>query len=103
MIRIGAAVLQRIWFFAPILAGGFLAALLGGTVLMPLLLQLNKERERVAELEALQGQVVLLRRELSSLEEKRDQAQRQRGTLINLLAGNRDVVTFLAQIGRAHV
>lgn len=96
--RVPAAVLQRIWFFAPIVAGAAIAALLTGAVLVPMGVQLNKDRERVAELEALQSQVVLLRRELSTLEENRDQAQRQRGVLINLLAGNRDVVTFLAQL-----
>ncbi|MFN9692596.1 MAG: hypothetical protein ACK550_02150 [Synechococcaceae cyanobacterium] len=96
--RVSAAVLQRIWFFAPIVAGGALAALLTGTVLVPMGIQLNKDRERVAVLEALQSEVVLLRRELSTLDENRDQAQRQRGVLINLLAGNRDVGTFLAQL-----
>jgi type IV pilus assembly protein PilO len=96
--RVPAALLQRIWFFAPIVAGAAIAAVLMGAVLVPMGVQLNKDRERVAELEALQSQVVLLRRELSTLEENRDQAQRQRGVLINLLAGNRDIVTFLAQL-----
>jgi type IV pilus assembly protein PilO len=96
--RVPAAVLQRIWFFAPIVAGGAIAALLTGVVLVPMGVKLNRDRERVAELEALQTEVVLLRRELSTLEENRDQAQRQRGVLIKLLAGNRDIVTFLAQL-----
>jgi type IV pilus assembly protein PilO len=98
--RVPAAVLQRIWFFAPIVAGGAIAALLTGLVLVPMGVQLNKDRERVAELEALQSEVVVLRRELSTLEENRDQAQRQRGVLINLLAGNRDIGTFLAQLDK---
>jgi hypothetical protein len=74
--RVPAAVLQRIWFFAPIAAGGLLSVLLTGGVLVPMGMQLNKDQQRLAELEALEDQVVLLRRELSTLNENRDQAQR---------------------------
>ncbi|MEB3168511.1 MAG: hypothetical protein VKK97_07230 [Synechococcaceae cyanobacterium] len=95
---IPTAGLQRIWFMAPVVAGVGLAALLTGVVLLPMVVQVNKDRERVAELEGLQGQLALLRRELSTLAENRDQAQRLRLVLINLLAGNRDVGTFLAQL-----
>ncbi|MEB3199719.1 MAG: hypothetical protein VKK62_04210 [Synechococcaceae cyanobacterium] len=96
--RVPASVLQRIWLFAPIGAGAGAALLLGGLVLFPLWANLDKDLKRLQELEALQTQVALWRRELSSLEENREKAEGQRNTLIRLISGSRDQSTFLARL-----
>lgn len=50
--RISARLLRRLWFWAPVVGGGLVAALLAGSLLIPQVLAFRKDAERLRQLEA---------------------------------------------------
>lgn len=89
---------ERAVLVLPIAAGFLAAALLASLVFTPLLVRLQGQREQVEELRQLRDAVPLLRQqlevELARLEERRQQQE----SLLQLVAGTRELDTFLAEL-----
>jgi type IV pilus assembly protein PilO len=90
--------LRRLWVGLPIAAGGLLAALLTAVVVVPLGSAVQRESRRLEELQELRDQVPLLRRQLSSLAQAEEKAQRQQTSLFELVSGSGDLSTYLSAL-----
>ncbi|MFN5118980.1 MAG: hypothetical protein ACK5JJ_12870, partial [Cyanobacteriota bacterium] len=90
--------LRRLWLWLPVAAGTLLTALLVGLVLAPLWSALQRDSQRLRELEAMRDQVSLLRTQLRSLDEIEEKGVVQQARLTTLVAGSGDISTFLATV-----
>jgi len=95
---LSAAVLRRLWFWSPIVAGGLVAALVLASFAVPRWLEIGKDQERLRELEQKQQEAQLLKVQAKKAVEDRQKAQTQRKTLIQLVSGTGDPATFLATL-----
>ncbi|MFN5698853.1 MAG: hypothetical protein ACK486_17700, partial [Cyanobacteriota bacterium] len=90
--------LRRLWLWLPVAAGTLLTALLVGLVLAPLWSALQRDSQRLRELEAMRDQVSLLRTQLRSLDEIEEKGVVQQARLTTRVAGSGDISTFLATV-----
>lgn len=89
---------ERVLRWGPALLGGLLAVLAGGLLTLPAWQRLQRVERQLEDLQGQKQRLPLLRRQLSTLSERRLQAeQRQRRTLA-LIQGSGDLRTFLAQL-----
>jgi type IV pilus assembly protein PilO len=95
---LSAAVLRRLWFWSPIVAGGLVAAVVLGSFAVPRWLEIGKDQERLRELEQKQQEALLLKVQAKKAVEDRQKAEKQRKTLIQLVSGTGDPATFLATL-----
>jgi len=95
---LSAAVLRRLWFWSPIVAGGLVAAVVLGSFAVPRWLEIGKDQERLRELEQKEQEALLLQVQVKKAEADRRKAEKQRQTLIQLLTGSGDPATFLATL-----
>lgn len=98
--RISGRLLRRVWFFAPVAAGGLLAALLAGSLLIPQWLAFRQDAERLRQLEALREEVTLLRGQLKVLDQNEEKGEAQKARLVEVVIGRGDPGTFLAMLDR---
>ena len=98
--RISGRLLRRIWFLAPVAAGGLVATLLAGSLLIPQWLAFQKDAERLRQLEALREEVTLLRGQLKVLDQNEEKGEAQKARLVELVTGRGDPGTFLAMLDR---
>ena len=82
----------------PVLLGVLLAAALGGLVAWPRWQRLQADQQELLVLEEQQQRLPLLRRQLESLEQQREQADRRNAQILGLIAGSGELQTFLAQL-----
>lgn len=93
------AMLRRLWFWAPIAAGGALTALLLSAVAVPQWLAIRGDQERLSALEDRRQEADMLKLQTVKVVKERREAQRQQEQLIQLVAGPAgDGATFLATL-----
>lgn len=96
--RIAGPMLRRLWLWLPIAVGASLALALGVTVTTPLWLSLQRDSQRLREVEELKAQLALQRLTARSLDQQEEKVRGQRERLVKVIAGSGDVSTFLAQL-----
>lgn len=96
--RISGPVLRRLWLWVPIGVGAALALALGVTVVTPLWVSLQRDSQRLREVEELKAQLTQQRLTARSLDQQEEKVQGQRERLVKVITGNGDVSTFLAQL-----
>ena len=89
---------EQVLLGAPVLLGAMLAAGLGGVAVLPRWQQLQADQQELLVLEAQRERLPLLRRQLASLEQQRQQADRRNAEILGLIAGSGELATFLAQL-----
>jgi type IV pilus assembly protein PilO len=77
-----------------------LTAALGALVLPTRWQQLQTDQQELLVLEAQRERLPLLRRQLDSLEQQREQAERRNALILGLIAGSGELNTFLAQLSQ---
>ena len=90
--------LRRLWFWAPVVAGGALTALLLGAVAVPQWLAISRDQERLKALEERRQEAELLKLQTLKVVKERQEALEQQEQLIQLVAGSTDAATFLATL-----
>jgi type IV pilus assembly protein PilO len=91
---------QRLLLGVPIAIGGLLAVVAVAALLVPQWLRLRSDSERLAELQALQQRIPLLRSQLDQSSLNQEKAERQQRRILSLIEGSGEFLTFLAQIDR---
>jgi len=89
---------EQVLLGAPVLLGVLLAAGLGGLAVLPRWQQLQSDQQELLVLEEQRERLPLLRRQLDSLEQQRQQADRRNAEILGLIAGSGELATFLAQL-----
>jgi len=89
---------EQVLLGAPVLLGVLLAAGLGGVAVLPRWQQLQADQQELLVLEEQRERLPLLRRQLGSLEQQRQQADRRNAEILGLIAGSGELATFLAQL-----
>ena len=89
---------EQVLLGAPVLLGALLAAGLGGVAVLPRWQQLQADQQELLVLEEQRERLPLLRRQLDSLEQQRQQADRRNAEILGLIAGSGELATFLAQL-----
>ena len=89
---------EQVLLGAPVLLGVLLATALGGLVVWPRWQRLQADQQELLVLEEQQQRLPLLRRQLESLEQQREQADRRNAQILGLIAGSGELQTFLAQL-----
>ena len=89
---------EQVLLGAPVLLGVLLAAGLGGLAVLPRWQQLQADQQELLVLEEQRERLPLLRRQLDSLEQQRQQADRRNAEILGLIAGSGELATFLAQL-----
>ncbi|MFM7312746.1 MAG: hypothetical protein ACKO0M_06205 [Cyanobium sp.] len=92
--------LRRLWFGAPIAALSVVALILAASVLAPMWQALQRDSQRLKELEELETQVSLMRNQLRAQDIQQEKALEQKDKLFRLIAGSGDVSTMLAVLDR---
>lgn len=98
--RLPVASLRLIWLLLPagVLGGLGLLVILAG--LVPLWAGLQRDSQRLQELEQLRDQVTLLRGQLVTTQESTEVAMASKAKIERLITGNGDLSTFLAMLDR---
>jgi type IV pilus assembly protein PilO len=91
---------QRLLLRVPIGVGAVLAVLVLGAGVVPQLLKLQADSERLAQLEEIQGRMPLLRAQIAKTAESQESAERKQQKVLQLIEGSGELVTFLAQLDR---
>lgn len=91
---------EQVLLGAPVLLGVVLAAALGGVLVLPRWQQLQADQQELLVLEEQRERLPLLRRQLDSLEQQREQADRSNALILGLIAGSGELQTFLAQLSQ---
>jgi type IV pilus assembly protein PilO len=91
---------QRILLGVPIGVGVLIASVLSAGLLVPQLLRLRSDSQRLAELQALEQRIPLIRRQLDQTALDRDKAEQQQRKILALIQGSGKFLTFLSQIDR---
>ena len=89
---------EQVLLGAPVLLGVLLAAALGGLVAWPRWQRLQADQQELGVLEEQQQRLPLLRHQLESLEQQREQADRRNAQILGLIAGSGELQTFLTQL-----
>jgi len=89
---------EQVLLGAPVLLGVLLAAGLGGVAVLPRWQQLQADQQELLVLEEQRERLPLLRRQLDSLEQQRQQADHRNAEILGLIAGSGELATFLAQL-----
>ena len=89
---------EQVLLGTPVLLGVLLAAGLGGLAVLPRWQQLQADQQELLVLEEQRERLPLLRRQLDSLEQQRQQADRRNAEILGLIAGSGELATFLAQL-----
>lgn len=89
---------EQVLLGAPVLLGLVLAAALGGWVVWPRWQQLQASQQELLVLEEQQKRLPFLRRQLDSLEQQWEEADRRNAQILGLIAGSGELATFLAQL-----
>lgn len=97
---LSGALLRRLWVGLPIAAGGALALLLTGLVLLPQWLGLQGNMKRLAELEQLRNQLTLIRTQLNATASSTEKVEAQQAKLFEIVTGSGDLSTFMAMVDR---
>ena len=95
------ATLRRLWFWAPIAAGGAVALLLLSALAVPQWLMISRDQQRLSELQERRQQADLLKLQTLKVVKERQEALSQQAQLIHLVAGKGDGATFLATLDLA--
>ena len=90
--------LRRLWLGLPIAAFGLVATLLAAGVLLPLVMSLSSELERVERLQRLQDQLTEVNTSIARRQAALKQAETQTSKLRTLLVGGGDRGTVLATL-----
>jgi hypothetical protein len=90
--------LRRLWLGLPIAAFGLVATLLAAGVLLPLVMSLSSELERVERLQRLQDQLTEVNTSIARRQAALKQADTQTSKLRTLLVGGGDRGTVLATL-----
>ncbi|MEA5412161.1 hypothetical protein VB737_10330 [Synechococcus sp. BA-120 BA3] len=98
--RLPVASLRLIWLLLPagVLGGLGLVVILAGMV--PLWAGLQRDSQRLQELEQLRDQVTLMRGQLVTTQENTEAAMASKAKIERLITGNGDLSTFLAMLDR---
>lgn len=98
--RLSVSTLRLIWLILPaaVLGGLGLLVLLAG--LLPLWATLQRDSQRLQELEQLRDQVTLMRGQLVATQENTEAAMASKAKIERLITGNGDLSTFLAMLDR---
>ncbi len=98
--RLPVASLRLIWLLLPagVLGGLGLLVILAG--LVPLLAGLQRDSQRLQELEQLRDQVTLMRGQLVTTQESTEAAMASKAKIERLITGNGDLSTFVAMLDR---
>lgn len=98
--RLPVASLRLIWLLLPagVLGGLGLLVILAG--LVPLWAGLQRDSQRLQELEQLRDQVTLMRGQLVTTQESTEAAMASKAKIERLITGNGDLSTFLAMLDR---
>ncbi len=98
--RLPVASLRLIWLLLPagVLGGLGLLVFLAG--LVPLWATLQRDSQRLQELEQLRDQVTLMRGQLVTTQESTEAALASKAKIERLITGNGDLSTFLAMLDR---
>ncbi|KEF41725.1 MAG: hypothetical protein ER33_09750 [Cyanobium sp. CACIAM 14] len=98
--RLSGATLRRLWLLVPAVALGGVGVLvfLAGT--LPLWSSLQRDSQRLQELEQLRDQVTLMQTQLATSRENIQKAQDSKAKIVRLITGNGDLSTFLAMLDR---
>ena len=98
--RLPVASLRLIWMLLPagVLGGLGLLVILAG--LVPLWAGLQRDSQRLQELEQLRDQVTLMRGQLVTTQESTEAAMASKAKIERLITGNGDLSTFLAMLDR---
>lgn len=91
---------QRLLLGVPIGLGVLVASLLAVGLLVPQLLRLRSDSQRLADLQALEQRIPLLRRQLDKTALDQENAERQQRKILALIQGSGEFLTFLSQIDR---
>jgi type IV pilus assembly protein PilO len=92
---------ERLLFGLPILVGGLLAAALLLIAGWPRWGSLQQQHQRLEALRAKQSSLPLLETQLAKAEQQEQAARDQQALLVELLAGQGQIRTFLAELSRA--
>jgi len=92
--------LQRLWLWVPAGVLGVVALFVLAVAVLPELGSLQRDSQRLEELEGMQQQLSLLRNQLKVLDENQAKAQTQQARLFQLITGSGDLSTFLAALDR---
>ncbi|MDM7952353.1 MAG: hypothetical protein QUV07_03930 [Cyanobium sp. CZS 25K] len=98
--RLPVATLRLLWLMLPaaVLGGLGLLVILAG--LLPLWASLQRDSQRLQELEQLRDQVALMRGQLVATQENTEAAMASKAKIERLITGNGDLSTFLAMLDR---
>ncbi len=98
--RLSVSTLRLIWLILPaaILGGLGLLVVLAG--LLPLWAALQRDSQRLQELEQLRDQVTLMRGQLVATQENTEAAMASKAKIERLITGNGDLSTFVAMLDR---
>ncbi len=98
--RLSGPTLRRFWFLVPLGALGGLGVLVILAGLLPLWASLQRDTQRLQELEQFRDQVTLLRSQQAAIREKAETASASKDKIVKLITGNGDLSTFLAMLDR---
>lgn len=101
--RLPVATLRLIWLILPAAVIGGLGVIVLLAALVPLWATLQRDSQRLQELQQLRDQVTLMRGQLSRTREKTDAAQASKVKIERLITGNGDLTTFVAMLDREAV
>lgn len=87
---------EQVLVWGPVLLGGLAALVLAALGVVPLWQGLQAEQQRWQGLQADRERLPLLRRQLVSLEQRRQRAEDHNRQIIGLIAGSSDLTTLLA-------
>ncbi len=98
--RLPVSSLRLIWLILPAAVLGGLGLLVALAGLLPLWATLQRDSQRLQELEQLRDQVALMQRQLVATREKTEAAMASKAKIERLITGNGDLSTFLAMLDR---
>ncbi len=98
--RLPMATLRLIWLMLPAAVLGGLGLLVVLAALLPLWATLQRDSQRLQELEQLRDQVTLMRGQLVATQENTETAMASKAKIERLITGNGDLSTFLAMLDR---
>ncbi len=98
--RLPVSTLRVIWLILPAAVLGGLGLLVVLAGLLPLWAALQRDSQRLQELEQLRDQVSLMRGQLVATQENTEAAMASKGKIERLITGNGDLSTFVAILDR---
>ena len=91
---------ERVLVGVPLVVGGMVACSLVFTFVLPSLVSLEDQQQRLKQLLNQEASLPLLRGQLKTATEQLAKVQQQQEVLLNLVAGKDKIQTFLAQLSR---